>query len=188
MVVLFPTLPFQKKKKKAVWNHQPINSGYTDDSGTQIWDFPDQRLRKQMQLPLVCGSLSGIIFNVHNDTKISFSQPSNMKYCILLAFWGSTVIFFPLSQTRCLLWLFKSLFSLIISSLILQDAALAISMSIKKPRFIKRWMHFPLHSSSTCTKPKYQVGFKGKANVYLAGKEKKKKQLWQWMYCTPPAL
>lgn len=51
-----------------------------------------------MQLRTVCGSLSDLICNVHNDTEISFLQPSNKKYCILLAFWGSTVIFFTLSD------------------------------------------------------------------------------------------
>lgn len=31
----------------------------------------------------------------------------------------------------------------------------------------------PLHSFSTCNIPKYQVDFKGKANVYLGGEERK---------------
>lgn len=101
--------------EKAGCNYQPIYSGYMGGGETQICDFPGKHLRKQMQLPIVCGSPRGIIFNAHNDTEISFPQPSNMKYCILLAFWGSTVFFFFLSQIHYLLWLLKYLFSLSLS-------------------------------------------------------------------------
>lgn len=52
-----------------------------------------------MQLTTVYGSLSDLVCNVHSDTEISFLQPSNKKYCIRLAFWGSTVIFFILSDS-----------------------------------------------------------------------------------------
>lgn len=77
-------------------------SGCMGSGGTQIWDFPDKCLGKQMQLPIACRSPSGIIFSVHNDPEISFPQPSDMKYCIPLALWGRTVIFFSfLKSTAC---------------------------------------------------------------------------------------
>lgn len=107
-------IPFLEEKKKNGEknnNCQSINSAYTGGQRRVDLRFSWEASQGQMQLPTVCGSLSDIFCNVHDDTEISFPQPSNMKYCILLAFWGSRVFFFFfLSRIHCLLWLLKYLF------------------------------------------------------------------------------
>lgn len=123
-----------------------------------------------MQLPTVCGSLSDIFCNVHDDTEISFPQPSNMKYCILLAFWGSLFFFFSSHEsTACCdslnIYSDKPAFLSLPQSL--QDAAQAISVTIKKWALLKKRIQFSLFSSSISATPKYQIVFKGKVTIYL---------------------
>lgn len=139
-----------------------------------IWDFPDKHHRNKCSWELSVGHwvISSVMSTM--TLKFHFSNPQIRNIVFYLPS-GEVQLFFSLSQIHCLLWLLKYLFrqtslSLSLSlSLNLQRLQPRQSLWLLKIGFIKEMnaQFSPFFPSSISAKPKYQIAFKGKVNVYL---------------------
>lgn len=139
--------------------------------GGWIWDFPEKHLRDKCSCQLSVGHWA--ISSVMSMMTLKFHFPNPQIWNIVFYLpSGEVESFFFFSShesTACCdslnIYSDKPAFLFLPQSL--QDAAQAISVTIKKWALLKKRIQFSLFSSSISATPKYQIVFKGKVTIYL---------------------